>query len=573
MAMFCLMPDVAEKFKKAIISGEIDINKLANMTSSERRSFFESFFKNKETAKQANILFESKLLLKNQKTGLVNWAKKITGMEPEAKRDLISRIQKMDNILERQGDNFLEDIAEKRLGISVSDIEAKNILELSNKVKIAKPETLDYGVARRILENYVSDLKIIAESPSTKDYLKNPLKAISFLGGLTKSLRATFDNSFIGRQGLPVLFSKPKIWLDNSLKSFKVIGRTLSGKETIKGLNESDAIVAEIYSRKNFNKMRRAKLDIGTGEEAFPTSLPERIPVLGRLFKASEQAYTGTAYRMRADLFDNYLKIAERQGINTNDKNFLQGTANLINSMTGRGKINSLSGEGQVMANNLFFSVKKLKSDIDKIILQPLGGGGVGGIKSFAAKEARKNLVKTIASVASVLFLFDKLKPGSVEWDSTSSDFGKIKEGNTRFDITGGIGSLLVLASRIAKQQTKSTSTGEKYDLGTGFGEKSGTDLLWSFMEGKFSPLSATFKETLIDRSGYMGEELTPARVIQNITVPLGIENFFETLKDPNSAPLLLTTILETIGISANTYSPKLKTNKKSIPSKSIPLR
>lgn len=567
MATFCLMPKMAEKFKKAIVSGEIDINKLSNMTSNERRIFFENFFQNKETGKQVNTLFESKLLLKNQKRGMVTWAKKITGINPQAKRDLISRIGKMDNILERQGDEFLEDIAEKRLGVSVTDTEAKEILKLSNKVKEAKPETLDYGVARRVLEKYVSDLKVIAEAPTTKDYLRNPLKAISFLGGLTKSLRATFDNSFIGRQGLPVLFSKPKIWLDNSINSFKVIGRTIRGKETIKGLDESDAIIAEIYSRKNFDKMRRAKLDIGTGEEAFPTSLPERIPILGRFFKASEQAYTGTAYRMRADLFDHYLGLAEKQGINTNDKNILQGLGNLINSMTGRGRINSLSGEGQVIANNLFFSIKKFKSDIDKLVAQPLGGGGVGGFKSFAAKEARKNLVKMTAGVASTLVLFDLLKPGSVEWDSTSSDFGKIKEGNTRFDITGGMGSILVLAARLAKQQTKSTTTGKKYDLGTEFGQKSGTDLLWSFMEGKFSPIASTFKETLIDRSGYMGEELTLPNVVRNLTVPLGIENLFETLKDPNSAPLLLTVILEGLGISANTYiSKEKKENKKSIP-------
>ena len=564
---FCLMPKVADKFKKAIISGEIDINKLSDMSSTERRGFFESFFGNKETSKEVNTLFESKLLLKNQKSGMVTWAKQITGINEQAKRDLISRIGKIDNILEKQGDEFLKDIAEKRLGVSVTDTEAKQILELSNKVKNSNTETLDYGVSRRVLEKYVSGLKVAAETPTTKEYLKSPIKAISFLGGLTKSLRATFDNSFIGRQGLPVLFSKPRIWLDNSINSFKVIGKTISGKETIKGLDESDAIIAEIYSRKNFDKMRRAKLDIGTGEEAFPTSLPEKIPVLGRFFKASEQAYTGTAYRMRADLFDNYLKMAEEQGLNTNDTNLLQGIGNLINSMTGRGRINSLSGNGQVLANNLFFSIKKFKSDINKLVAQPLGGGGVGGFNSFAAKEARKNLVKMTASVASVLVLFDLLKPGSVEWDSTSSDFGKIKEGDTRFDITGGIGSILVLAARIAKQQTKSTDTGKKYDLGTGFGQKSGTDLLWSFMEGKFSPLASTFKETLIDRSGYMDEEITLKNVVKDLTVPLGIENLFETLKDPNSAPLLLTTILEGLGVSANTYlSKEVKKDKKSIP-------
>lgn len=560
---FCLMPKVAEKFKKSIVSGEIDIKKLSESTSKERREFFESFFNNKETAKEVNTLFESKLLLKNQKKGLVNWAKKLTGIKEDAKRDLISKIQRMDNVLEREGDEFLDDLAEKRLGVSVSDTEAKKIFELSNKVKKATPETIEYGTSRRILEKYVSDLKVSAEALSGKDYIKNPIKAISYLGGLTKSLRATLDNSFIGRQGIPVLFSKPKIWAKNAKKSFNIIGKTISGKETIKGLDETDAVLAEIYSRKNFDKMRRAKLDIGTGEEAFPVSAPEKIPVLGKLFKASEQAYTGTAYQMRADLFDHYLAKAESSGINTNDKDFLQGLGNLINSMTGRGKIKSLSGEGQVIANNLFFSIKFLKSNIDKLLLHPLGKG-VGGIKTFAAKEARKNVLKTIGVVGSTLLLFDKLKPGSVEWDNTSSDFGKIKSGDTRFDITGCMGSILVLAARLAKQQTKSSSSGKVYELGNKFGQKSGSDLLFDFMEYKLSPFSSTVKQLLIDRSGFMGEELTPVSVLRNLTVPLGIENFFKTLKEPNSALLLLTTLLEFNGISANTYSSP--PSKKSIP-------
>ena len=41
MANFCLLPHLAEQFKKDILSGKIDPEKLSAMTSAERHAFFE----------------------------------------------------------------------------------------------------------------------------------------------------------------------------------------------------------------------------------------------------------------------------------------------------------------------------------------------------------------------------------------------------------------------------------------------------------------------------------------------------------------------------------------------------
>jgi hypothetical protein len=67
MKSFCLIKEKADEFKKALVSGKIDIEKMIDATSSERREIFEKFFGEKDIAKEVNALFESKLLLKNQK--------------------------------------------------------------------------------------------------------------------------------------------------------------------------------------------------------------------------------------------------------------------------------------------------------------------------------------------------------------------------------------------------------------------------------------------------------------------------------------------------------------------------
>ena len=90
MAGFCLPKFAADALKTKFKNGEISPEKLSDMTSAERRKVFE--FLGEENAKQTNALFESKLLLKNQQLGMVNWAKQILKLKPETLRDTLSKV-------------------------------------------------------------------------------------------------------------------------------------------------------------------------------------------------------------------------------------------------------------------------------------------------------------------------------------------------------------------------------------------------------------------------------------------------------------------------------------------------
>src|SRR3989304_6127179 len=166
---FVLTKDQTLKFKQALKSGEIDPFKLADMSSEQRRGYFEKVI-SAENAKQVNSLFESKLLLKNQQAGMITWAKKVAGISPQVKRDLISRIEKMDSVLDPEG-VFLEDLASTRLGIDVTQNEAKTISDLSEKRSEAKasipesdligsPKRMKYGLYDAVLKDYIGKLKL-----------------------------------------------------------------------------------------------------------------------------------------------------------------------------------------------------------------------------------------------------------------------------------------------------------------------------------------------------------------------------------------------------------------------------
>ena len=82
--MLCLPKFLVDKFLEKLKSGEIDPAKLTDMTSAERNSYFSSFM-GETNATKVNALFESKILLKNQQQGIINWAKQVTGIKPKFK--------------------------------------------------------------------------------------------------------------------------------------------------------------------------------------------------------------------------------------------------------------------------------------------------------------------------------------------------------------------------------------------------------------------------------------------------------------------------------------------------------
>jgi len=70
-----LTADAEQKFLTGLRKGEIDPQKLIDMTSVERRTFLAKYV-GEWNAKFVNTEFESKLLLKNQQRGLITWASK-----------------------------------------------------------------------------------------------------------------------------------------------------------------------------------------------------------------------------------------------------------------------------------------------------------------------------------------------------------------------------------------------------------------------------------------------------------------------------------------------------------------
>lgn len=555
---FCLPKPKVQLFIKYLREGKITPDKLVAMSSEERRNLFSEIV-GKEDAKEMNAALESKLILKDQKRGLVTWLKQTTGLTEPARKDIASKIEKLGEVLTPENERaFLEDLASKRLGADVSLDEAKHIVDLTKKIRDAKESGGDHGHPTVELRNYVSDLKH-ASQPSVLQKIKS-LDAgglASGIAGSAKGINASLDNSALFRQGWKTLFTNPIIWQKNARQSFVDLARQFTGKKVI------DEVQAQIINRPNYPLMEKAKLDVGTNEEQFPSHLPAKIPILGRAYKASEAAYTGFVYRTRADVFDKMIDIAKNTGVDLN-KEQLESIGKLVNSLTGRGHLGALERvSGNV--NNFLFSPRFLKSNLDFLTAHQLQKDA----SPFVRKQAAQNLAKVVAGTAAILTIANFLSPGSVELDPRSPNFGKIKVGKTTFDVSGGMASILTLAARLVPTRhngkwgffSKSGNTGKLNELNSGkYGSQSVADIIQQFAEGKLAPIASVLRDFWLEGRDFNGNKPTVLGEAAGLVTPLPAKNAQQLYQSKESAAVKLAGVIaDALGVSVNAPNPPRK--------------
>ena len=572
---WCLRGSLANQFLQKLRSGEINPEKLIDMTSAERHAYFSEFL-GEENATRTNALFESKLLLKGQQEGIVNWAKQSVGMKPDVKRDILSRVERMTEVLEpKDADNFYNDLVNQKLGMSVTLEEAGHITELAktvaDKKAIVEPiasregysvrnetpqersQRLDYGASRYEFSKYVGNLKVKSKKVTFEEFKSKPAtvagKVAYGIAGLAKSLKSTLDDSYQFRQGIKALYTHPIIWSRNFAKSFQLIKRELAGGKDVMG-----GVMADIYSRPNElnGNYGRWKIDVGTTEEAFPSHIVAKVPVIKRVYKAAETAFTATARLTRADLADYYYDIAQKSGGDVlSTPEVAQSFGKLINSLTARGHLGVFESAGKI-TNVVFFSVKNIKSNIDFLTAHQFQKD----VSPFVRKQAAINLLKAVGAVSAIMTVANAVKPGSVEKDPRSSDFGKIKVRGTRFDVTGGMGSFVTLGARLAAKgaRTFGADIGAKKSTVTGkFTSPAGTNMIYNFFENKLSPAVSVAKD-LLKGSDFQGNKLTVPGEASNLFTPMPVTTYAELKKNPNAANIIASMIVDALGVSANTY-------------------
>lgn len=343
-----------------------------------------------------------------------------------------------------------------------------------------------------------------------------------------RSIMASTDVSAPLRQGA-FLIGKPKQWIP----AFKDMFKYLVSK------NAYQDLLNNIRSRPTYQLMRESKLALTspdaislTGrEERFMSNLAEKIPVVGKIVQASDRAYTGFLNKLRADVFDDLLAKSKDLGIEQTSK-LTDDLAKFVNSATGRGELGATLSKAAPMLNATFFSPRLMASRLN--LLNPVY---YANLDPFVRKEALKSLL-TFGAVAGTALSLSKLGGADVGTEPTSADFGKIKTGNTRYDILAGFQQYIRLASQLITGKVTSSTSGREITLGEGYKPLTRKDIIIRFFESKENPV-LSFATGLLTGQTQLGEKINVPSEIVSRFVPLVVQDMYDLYQDGGLSKLL----------------------------------
>lgn len=380
------------------------------------------------------------------------------------------------------------------------------------------------------LLNEIFPPEFIQAAQGNKTALQKIMGGIGQVLALPRSLMAGgLDMSYGLRQGIFSGYRHPKQWA----RAFGTQFKTFGSDKNLKALNES------IKAHPNYKLAREAGVsltDLGAGrlnprEEQFQSQLAEKIPGIGAMVKASGRAYTGFANKYRFDMFNDLVAQAKKTG-DFDDPNFLKSAGELVNTLTGRGHLGRLENSAGVLSTTLF-SPRLLASR-----LQLMNPQFYMKLQPLARRRALESLVAYAAGTATILGAA-KLSGADVGTDPTSSDFAKIKIGNTRVDIMGGFQQPIVLLARLITGKLTSSTTGKTMILGEGYKAATRFDIIQRFFESKEAPIVSFITSAIKGKDAIGNDFNLPAEVI-NRMVPMFISDMVELYKDGGLSALPL---------------------------------
>lgn len=442
-----------------------------------------------------------------------------------------------------------------------SRIDSKDFSKVLRKPIVLDKEGLEL---RDALEKarYQYEVELYRDQFARRTRAEKTRDALTEVMNVPRALMASTDFSAPLRQGLvmttshPILAGKAAVHMFKSAFSPKEFDRwfyDLKEAPDYHTIKESKLFIADPH-----------KPELSAKEEQFMTNLADKIPVIGKLVAGSERAYVAYLNKLRVDLFRQFSEVLQNDGKSpAANPEIYKGLARFIDNATGRG---DFTNENLAQALNIgFFSPRLIASRLN--LLNPVW---YAKLPKEVRYKALADVAKFVAVGTSVLALA-KLNGMSVETDPRSSDFGKIRKDDRRWDIWGGFSQYARVIAQVASGQTKSANTGEIADLG---GDKMGArtrlDVLGTFFRNKLSPIPAFALNSLSGKDA-MGQPFDPVSAIPKNLIPLTLQDTYQAIQQDGLKGAFTTGVPTTFGVGVQPYndvSPKLPQSERQISDK-----
>lgn len=371
----------------------------------------------------------------------------------------------------------------------------------------------------------------------------------------TRSLLTSADVSAVLRQGGFIAFGHPL----RAAKSVPEMLKALVSKEA------AAAVEAKIRLRDNYQLYRQSGLELTEQghslvkmEEAFMSRLAGKLPFgVGKLVEGSQRAYTTFLNLLRADSFDAMVRTLSRDGRTVTPVE-AKIIANFVNVATGRGQIGAKANMAAGL-NTVFFAPRFVASRFQLALGQPIWHGiASGGKIPFKDTAKVRRMIAweygRFLMGAGFVYALGSVLGGEIEMDPRSSDFAKLKFGNTRIDLLGGLQQVSVFTSRSISGSTK-TGGGRVLPIRgeLPYGAKSWADVAGRFARTKFSPVFGTMVDVLTGKN-VVEEPTTVGSVVQRLTIPISFQEVGTLMEEQGFPKGFSMFLLSLFGAGVQTY-------------------
>lgn len=244
--------------------------------------------------------------------------------------------------------------------------------------------------------------------------------------------------------------------------------------------------------------------------------------------KASERAFVTMGNKLRFELYSKYSEMFTKADIATPSN--MKQLAHYLNAATGRGDLYALEKHGASL-NALLFSPRYIASRFQsaaksaQILPSTIISGVTAGkipinpVSKIAATDMVTFVGANTAVLASIKFYYADNPDIDVEIDPRSSDFGKIRIGNTRLEPWAGFQPLVRYTAQLMTGERKQTITGRVSDI-----EKPKVAI--RFGRSKLAPVPGFIIDAATGQS-FVGDEVSMAKLKEVSTENLAYQKFF----------------------------------------------
>lgn len=378
---------------------------------------------------------------------------------------------------------------------------------------------------------------------------------------VARAIKTSMDLSAVLRQGAFIALGHP-------IRGIKAMPDMFRALRSEKG---QFAVEQSIMKRANYSEYEKAGLylsehgqKLSQMEEAYMSHWADKIPGVA----ASGRAYTTYLNVLRADSFDAMLKnLPTVAGKATPEE--AKAIANFINIATGRGNLGAKENS-LVALNTVFFAPRYVASRFQLMLGTPLKGG-TWTTKKMIAKEYTRFFLGLSAVYGIAIAMGAK-----VGVDPRSSDYGKIKFGNTRIDPMAGMSQCSVLLGREILGAEKKINghivpIRERAVYGVNNpkvpykGDKM-WDVTGRFLRSKFSPVVGTTLDAFqgedvvgnkVEPIGNANDFMQGQSVPSKLVMPLALSDIYQTMQEQGIPKGTAMALLSIFGMGIQTYNKK----------------